>query len=176
MPPLQRSTDSPEAAHLWEAFVPTMAPRAMSGRWLAVALVVLLLPLGLRMQPAQAKQTSQQEDTGLGPVHVVAGSTLTSTLGPVPTVLEFGGQSFDPTERPPTVPGSDGLAVVQFFHGDGHVQLVALEAVEATVRTTWIARAWWFGLLRHCIGARRGPIGPLGGGLRRCVADGCTLR
>ena len=81
-----------------------------------------------------------------------------------------------PDRRPPTVPGSDGLAVVQFFHGDGHVQLAALEAVEATVLTTWIARPWWFGLLQAPIGARRGPIGPLGGGLRRCVAHGCTLR
>ncbi|MEC7150905.1 MAG: S8 family serine peptidase [Candidatus Thermoplasmatota archaeon] len=118
----------------------------MSGRWLAVALVVLLLPLG----PAYAASTSetdlsQEEDTGLGPVHVVAGSTLTSTLGPVPTVLDFGGQSFDPVDLSPRALGPDGLAVVQFFHGDGHVQLAALEGVEATVldhvdRATMVVR------------------------------------
>ncbi|MEG3602506.1 MAG: hypothetical protein VX365_03575, partial [Candidatus Thermoplasmatota archaeon] len=118
----------------------------MSGRWLAVALVVLLLPLG----PAYAANTSeadlsQEEDTGLGPVHVVAGSTLTSTLGPVPTVLDFGGQSFDPVDLSPRALGPDGLAVVQFFHGDGHVQLAALEGVEATVldhvdRATMVVR------------------------------------
>ena len=147
MLPLQRSTDSLEAAHLWEAFKSRPWPlRAMSGRWLAVALVVLLLPLG----PAYAASTSEadlsyEEDTRLGPVHLVAGTTLTSALSPVPTMLQFGGQSFDPIGTSPRAPSTDGLAVVQFFHGDGHVQLAALEAVEATVldhvdRATMVVR------------------------------------
>jgi len=118
----------------------------MSGRWLAVTLVVLLLPLG----PAFAASTGesghlQEEKTGLGPVHLVAGSTLTSTLGPAPTLLHFGGQTFDPVNILPSVPGPDGLSVVQFNHADGHEHLAVLNAEEATVldhvdRATMVVR------------------------------------
>ncbi|MGB1578593.1 MAG: S8 family serine peptidase [Candidatus Poseidoniaceae archaeon] len=118
----------------------------MSGRWLAVTLVVLLLPLG----PAFAASTGesghlQEEKTGLGPVHLVAGSTLTSTLGSAPTLLHFGGQTFDPVNILPTVPGPDGLSVVQFNHADGLEHLAVLNAEEATVldhvdRATMVVR------------------------------------
>ena len=118
----------------------------MSGRWLAVTLVVLLLPLG----PAFAASTGEsghlhEEKTGLGPVHLVAGSTLTSTLGPAPTLLHFGGQTFDPVNILPTVPGPDGLSVVQFNHADGLEHLAVLNAEEATVldhvdRATMVVR------------------------------------
>ncbi len=118
----------------------------MSGRWLAVVLVVLLLPLGPALAVNTADSSHQAVDeTGLGPVHLVAGSTITSTLAPVPTLLEFGGESFDPLERMSVAPGQDGLAVVQFHHGDGHEHLAVLEAAEATVldhvdRATMVVR------------------------------------
>lgn len=118
----------------------------MSGRWLAVVLVVLLLPLGPALAVNTADSSHQAVDeTGLGPVHLVAGSTITSTLAPVPTLLEFGGESFDPLERMSVAPGQDGLAVVQFHHGDGHEHLSVLEAAEATVldhvdRATMVVR------------------------------------
>ena len=106
----------------------------MSGRWLAVTLVVLLLPLGPAFAASTVESNQlQEEETGLGPVRLVSGSTVTSELGKASTTLEFGGLSFDPINRVPLAVGPDGLAVVQFHHADGHVQMAALHAVEATV-------------------------------------------
>ena len=106
----------------------------MSGRWLAVTLVVLLLPLG----PAFAANpvASSHHDGGateVGPIHLITGNTMTSVLGTAPTTLTFAGQSFDPVDLPPLMPGPDGLAVVQFHHADGQAHMAALQAVEATV-------------------------------------------
>lgn len=106
----------------------------MSGRWLAVVLVFLLLPLGPVVSGnPNAEGVDVEEKTGLGPVFDVAGSSIPSTLSPASTLLHLGGQSFDPLFASPSSPGEDGLAVVQFVHTDGHEHLAALNAVEATV-------------------------------------------
>ena len=106
----------------------------MSGRWLAVVLVFLLLPLGpvLAANPDGSDQQNTGE-LGLGPVFPVAGSSFASSLAPAPTTLHLGGHALDPLQREHVSPGPDGLAVVQFHRADGDEQRTVLDATESTV-------------------------------------------